>query len=190
LVAAAVALAVDLWLTGFLHFDGLADSADGLLPPHSDPERRLDVMARPDVGAFGVTAVVLVLITRWAAFVQLDPSGAAIMAVALLWGISRLAMAVLVMTDGYVRPGGLAQAFSGARRLPVGVSAVAFLAVLPVVAAAIDRDMATPAGGFALAAFVAVVVLAHRRIGGFTGDVVGAAGVVAETVGLAVLAAP
>ena len=49
-VAAALVVAADLGLTGLLHVDGLTDSADGLLPP-LDRERRLEVMAAPDVGA-------------------------------------------------------------------------------------------------------------------------------------------
>src|SRR5947207_1032923 len=52
-VAAAVVIAADLAVTGMLHFDGLVDSADGLLP-HLPAARRLDVMAAPDVGAFGI----------------------------------------------------------------------------------------------------------------------------------------
>ena len=55
-VAAAIVVAADLALTGLLHVDGLADSADGLLP-HLDRARRLEVMATPDVGAFGVATV-------------------------------------------------------------------------------------------------------------------------------------
>ena len=52
-LAAALTVAVDLVLTGALHLDGLADTADGLLP-HLDRARRLAVMAAPDVGAFAI----------------------------------------------------------------------------------------------------------------------------------------
>src|SRR5205085_224245 len=52
-VAAALVVAADLALTGMLHFDGLMDSADGLLP-HLTRDRRLDVMPQPDVGALAV----------------------------------------------------------------------------------------------------------------------------------------
>ena len=62
-VAAAIVVAADLAVTGLLHVDGLADSADGLLP-HLDRERRLAVMATPDVGAFGVAVVAVVLLLR------------------------------------------------------------------------------------------------------------------------------
>ncbi len=44
-VAAAIVVAADLALTGMLHFDGLVDSADGLLPPLADPARQLEVVA-------------------------------------------------------------------------------------------------------------------------------------------------
>ena len=62
-VAAAVVVAADLALTGMLHFDGLVDSADGLLPPLV-AERRLEVMADPAAGAFGVGVAVVVLLLR------------------------------------------------------------------------------------------------------------------------------
>src|SRR5687767_11737717 len=56
MVAAVLAVVADLTVTGMLHVDGMADSADGLLPP-ADRARRLEIMADPSVGAFGVTAV-------------------------------------------------------------------------------------------------------------------------------------
>src|SRR5580704_4194860 len=59
-VAALVAVAVDAGLTGCLHLDGLADSADGLIPPVTR-ERRFEIMADPRVGAFGAVALVVVL---------------------------------------------------------------------------------------------------------------------------------
>src|SRR4051812_18747118 len=50
LAAAVIVVIVDLAVTGMLHLDGLADSADGLLP-HATRERRLEIMRTPDVGA-------------------------------------------------------------------------------------------------------------------------------------------
>src|SRR5262245_12725103 len=55
-VAAAIVVAADLGITGMLHLDGLADAADGLLP-HLERDRRLAVMATPDIGAFGIATV-------------------------------------------------------------------------------------------------------------------------------------
>ena len=65
LVAAAVVLAADLLLTGALHLDGLADSADGL-GAQVDRARRLELMAEPGIGAFALAAGGTVLLARWA----------------------------------------------------------------------------------------------------------------------------
>ncbi|HEV2360158.1 MAG TPA: adenosylcobinamide-GDP ribazoletransferase, partial [Acidimicrobiales bacterium] len=64
-VAASLVLVADLGLTGLLHVDGLADSADGLLP-HLDKPRRLAVMSEPGVGAFAVAVVGGTMLLRWA----------------------------------------------------------------------------------------------------------------------------
>jgi adenosylcobinamide-GDP ribazoletransferase len=180
-VAAAVVVAADLALTGMLHFDGLVDSADGLLPP-LEPGRRLEVMADPAAGAFGLGVGVVVLLLRWTALAALAPAP---WLLAALWCGSRLVMAAVAGSVPYARPGGLAGAFldGGRRRVPVaGVLLVVLLAAL--------------AGGDGVAGVVALVVaagavvaLAVRRLGGFTGDVLGAAGVVGETAGLLAAAA-
>lgn len=178
-VAAAVVLAADLSLTGMLHFDGLVDSADGLLPP-LERSRRLEVMADPAAGAFGVGVGVTVLLLRWSALVALAPAP---WLLAALWCASRGAMVVVAGRVPYARPGGLASEFLGGRPsvLP-GAALVAVLAVLGGVGAVV----AVIALGVAAAG---VVALAVRRLGGFTGDVLGAAGIVGETAGLLAAAA-
>ncbi|HLH99786.1 MAG TPA: adenosylcobinamide-GDP ribazoletransferase [Acidimicrobiales bacterium] len=186
-VAAALALVADLALTGLLHVDGLADAADGLLP-HLSRERRLEVMKTPDVGAFGVAVVGATLLTRFAELDSLHPSLHSAALVAALWCVARTAMAATVDRVPYARPaGGLATAFRG-RPLPWWVAAVAVAAALAGAGwwSAPAGPVAVVAGGLA---FAGVVAFAVRRVGGYTGDVLGAAGVVAETVGLVVAAA-
>jgi adenosylcobinamide-GDP ribazoletransferase len=167
-----------------LHVDGLADAADGLLP-HLDRDRRLAVMATPDVGAFGVAAVAVVLLARAAALATADPRGwAAVALLAAIWCAARVVMAVTMAVVRYARAAGLAGAFLGASAW----SAIA--AALPFLALAAARGVAgvvAVAGG--VAAGVVVVALAVRRLGGFTGDVLGAAGVITETVALVVVSA-
>jgi adenosylcobinamide-GDP ribazoletransferase len=185
LVAAVLALAVDAALTGMLHFDGLADSADGLLPP-LDRRRRLEVMATPEIGAFGVMALALVVLARVAALGALEPDP---LLVAGLWTASRAAMAVALAWLPYARAGGgAASEFRAGSPAP----ALAALAVgCVVVAWSFDGGwgpgVLVAASG--LAGFGAVVAFAWRRLGGYTGDVLGAAGLIAETVGLVVAAA-
>jgi adenosylcobinamide-GDP ribazoletransferase len=187
-VAAALALAVDLVLTGMLHLDGLVDSADGLLAP-LERERRLEVMADPRAGAFGVGAAVVVLLLRWTALASQRVS---VLLVAGLWCASRTVMATTLRTLPYVRPGGLATAFrsTGSSATPVAVGGAVAGMVLGGVLVAVGRGgaglVALVAG---VAAAVGVVALAARRLGGFPGDVLGAAGMVGETAALVVAAA-
>lgn len=186
-VAAAVVVAADLGLTGMLHVDGWIDAADGLLP-HLTRERRLAVMREPTVGAFGVAAGAAVLVCRWAALLSLRPSVPLIVA---LWTASRVAMAVAATVVPYARAeDGLAHAFLGTAR--AGWTAALVGVPASVAAAWFARAGSHLAGLVALlagaAAAAAVVALSRRRLGGFTGDVLGACGVALETVGLLVAA--
>lgn len=183
-IAAVIVVLGDLAVTGMLHFDGLADSADGLLP-HLDRHRRLQVMREPTVGAFGVVAVMIVLISRWAVLAIVRPAP---LLLAALWCLSRTSMGAVVNRTTYAREdSGLGTAFQGAR-LPI-----AFIIVAIGTSAGAAALWSIPAGpvavGAALVGFAAVIVFAQRRIAGYTGDVLGAAGLVGETVGLLVAAA-
>jgi adenosylcobinamide-GDP ribazoletransferase len=182
-VAAALVVMADLGLTGMLHFDGLVDSADGLLA-HLPRERRLIVMSSPEVGAFGMAVGVAVLLARGAALATIRPAP---LLVAGLWCASRTLMAAVMRVVPYAKDrGGLASAFLGRS----GGVAVVLGGVAAVVLAGGWRRVAGPAAILAAAAGGAgVVLLARRKLGGFTGDVLGAAGVVAETVGLIVASA-
>jgi adenosylcobinamide-GDP ribazoletransferase len=179
-VAAVVVVTADLAITGMLHLDGLADSADGLLP-HLDRDRRLAVMRQSDVGAFALTVVPTVLLARWAALAGDVVEPVAFVAV---WAATRTVMAVVPAFVPYARAQGLASPFlAGARRwyavwlLPAAAVLVAAHAVTGIVALVLG---VTAAAG--------VVALARRRVGGFTGDVLGAAAVIGETTCLLVLA--
>jgi len=193
--AAAVAVIADAGLTGMLHLDGLADTADGLLPP-LPRARRLEVMADPRLGAFGVTGLALVLLARFGAFASMLPSP---LAVAGLWSGSRTAMAVTARAVPYARPSGLASTFLPAPAVGRARARAAVLtspAVLGLAGAVLAVGLAVAGrGAHGLAAVgaeaavaAAVVALAWRRLGGFTGDVLGAAAVAGETAGLLTLA--
>ncbi len=182
-VGAAIVVAADLGLTGMLHLDGVVDSADGLLPP-LPPARRLEVMAAPDAGAFGVGAAAVLLLLRWAALSALRPG---ILLLGGLWCLSRTLIAATARNRPYARAaGGLAEAFQGPGRRSVTLAGLVAAAAL---AAAWRIGPGLAAVGAALAGGLAVVLLAHRRIGGYTGDVLGAAAFVAESAGLVVAAA-
>jgi adenosylcobinamide-GDP ribazoletransferase len=204
-VAAALVVAGDLVITGMLHFDGLLDSADGLLPP-VNRDRRLAIMASPETGAFGVAVGGAVLLARWSALAAVRP---AVLLLTGLWCLSRTLMAAVARSQPYARPGGLASAFRTAEASevveesagappssrPLAAGARAWLPLMGGLAfsAAVLMLWRPAAGAAATGAAVmaagAVTLLARRRLGGYTGDVLGACGVVAETAGLVVAAA-
>jgi adenosylcobinamide-GDP ribazoletransferase len=187
-VAAAVTLAADAVLTGGLHWDGLADTGDGLLAALPS-ERRLEVMADPRIGAFGVLTVAVVVLLRYSA---LATGPAVVWVIASLWCLSRTAVAVVALAGRYARDDGIATAFVsglGARGWRVlSVAALGLAVSLPL--ALVDRPgHGIAALGAAAATTGALAWLAVRRLGGFTGDVLGAQIVLGETVGLLLWAA-
>ena len=190
LPSAAVVVAVDLALTGLLHFDGLADAGDGLLAPLTK-ERRLAAMADPTIGAFGAITVAAVLLLRFSALAALTP---AILVLGGLWCASRTSMVLITETLSYARPTGIVRDFLGteprSRRQRVtiiaSISAGLVLSIALVLIGRGTRGLA--ALGAELVAIAGVALLSRRRLGGYTGDVLGAAAVVGETIGLLVLA--
>lgn len=180
-VAAGVVVAADLALTGMLHLDGLVDSADGLLS-HLPRERRLTVMAEPTIGAFGVAAAGTILLMRFAALGAHHPD---IALIAALWCTSRTTMAVAGRAVPYARPAGLLSAFARGDWWPIA----AYGAVTSVALAVISGPAAILAVAVAAAGGAAVIAAGRSRLGGVTGDVLGAAGMIAETAGLLVAAA-
>jgi len=180
-VAGAIAVATDLALTGLLHLDGLADAADGLLPPMAR-DHRMAVMSRSDVGAFAIGVVGTVLPLRVASFGSMAPRVAL---VAALWCASRTVMAVALAALPPARPDGMTATFRGASPAVPAVVGLVLCAALSVP----DPLRTTAALAGVVAGAGLVLLLSLRRLGGVTGDVLGAAGLVGETVGLVVAAA-
>jgi cobalamin synthase len=194
LVGAVLAVAVLALLTRGLHLDGLADTADGL-GPLRDRDRALQVMHRGDVGPFGVATLVLTLLLQVAcAATLLSAEG----------GWSGLWSAVLVARLAMVRtglPGVAVAAGSSLGRAVAGTVprawwvAVVLLGAGLVAGAGLLVDGLS--GAVALLAAAAAGLLAaegvHRRatarLGGTTGDAMGAMGEVAMTAHLLVAAA-
>ena len=182
LVAGGLAVVTDLALTGALHVDGLADAADGLLP-HADRARRLEIMRAPDVGAFGIAAVGGALLLQFAVFASEPPD---VLLVIGLWSAARTVVAVAPAWVPYAREQGVASAM-----LDAPVARWPFLALVPATALAVLGVGAVGAAAIAATVLVAVGVigLSRARVGGFTGDVLGAAIVLGATAGLVVSAA-
>lgn len=180
---AAFALTISAILTGALHHDGLADTADGL-GVRGDLTRRLAVMRDSGIGAFGALALVAFALLATAALARLSPPQAA---GALVAGhaLGRWAAVAQLTFVAPARADGLGAGFT-ADRLAFAVSAVVAVAVA-VVAVGIGAGLSAVAG--AAVAGAGSALLAHRLVGGRTGDTLGAAVLVTELVVYSVLAA-
>src|SRR5579859_1372531 len=179
LLAATLATGVLALLTGGLHLDGLADTADGLGSRRTRDEA-LAIMRRSDVGPFGVAALIVVLLVQITALASIPPGwpGAAAAAAAVVTG--RVAV-VLATGPGSpaARPDGfgalVADATTSQARFAAGVALLA--ATSATAALAWGLPAAGRAAGAALAGLLAAGLLrriAVRRLGGLTGDVFGA----------------
>jgi adenosylcobinamide-GDP ribazoletransferase len=164
-------LLIVLWaaLTGGLHLDGLADTCDGLGGGWSR-ERALSIMRDARSGPYGVTAIVLVLGLKAAAVTSL-PEGLAWRALVLAPLLGRTGPLLLVRLCPPARPEGAGHAFSAGARWPALVAGglVALLASV----ATLGAWGALALGGTGLLAWGLAGHL-RRRLGGFTGDTLGA----------------
>lgn len=181
--AAAVVVAVDAILTGGLHWDGLADTGDGLLPALR-AERRLEVMADPRIGAFGALTVAVTMLVRFAAIAS---GPARVWVVVALWCASRSAVAVVTMFARYARTDGMASSFrvspQSRRGIAVVVAALGLAISVPL-ALVCRPGHGAAALGAELVMIALLVGFSVRRLGGYTGDVLGAGIVLGETAGL------
>ncbi len=195
LVAALVITTLTL-LTRGRHLDGLVDTADGLAS-YASAERAREIMSRPGVGALGVATLVLNLLLQAGALMACVEAhrGTESLLLAVLAG--RLA-AVLACTPATpaARQDGLGALVAGTVRPAVGLALTAAVVVEAAVYGRLDNDAGSLAGSLrALLALAAALVVtdllrrhAVRRLGGITGDVLGALIEIATTVVLLVMA--
>jgi len=188
-VVAALLVTVVVLSSRGLHLDGLADTADGLSAGY-DRAKALEVMRRGDIGPSGVCAIVLTLLVQAAAVTDLVAAGRGLWlaAVALLTSRHLLAWAC---RDGLppARREGLGAAVAGTvpTRAAVAALAVTCLIAVPLGVAGGARWWEGPAVVAAgLAGGMAVLARAQRRLGGVTGDVLGATVEVSFTAALVV----
>jgi adenosylcobinamide-GDP ribazoletransferase len=198
LTAAGLAVATLALLTRGLHLDGLADLADGLGSGQPAPVA-LDIMRRSDIGPFGTVTLILALLIQVAALSHAEASGPGRGAAALITAVvtGRLALTWACRRGvPAARPDGLGALVAGT--VPLAIPVALTLAVVTAAAAAVaisatltgeppgwTLPLAVVAG---LAAAFVVQRRSARRLGGITGDVLGALAEVATTVTLVVAA--
>jgi adenosylcobinamide-GDP ribazoletransferase len=170
LLAAVLAIAALAGLTRGLHLDGLADLADGL-GSRKPAEQALEIMKRSDIGPFGVVTLVLALLVQVSALARADELGRGPLAIVAATVAARLAIMVACRRGvPAARPGGLGALVAG-RVQPALGAALVLAAVAGAAALHWIYAVAIAAG---LAASLVLTALAVRRLGGITGDVLGA----------------
>ena len=178
LLSATIVVAIAAWLTRGLHWDGLADVADGLGSGAHPPQARA-IMARSDIGPFGVLVLVLTLLLQILSIAQLPAGAPALAGWVLAMTLGRLAVAAACGPWARAaRPEGLGALVAGAvTPAGLGVATIVTLgvAVLAARLGPLPWSMAllwAPQAALGTAAVVSM--LARRRFEGITGDVLGA----------------
>jgi adenosylcobinamide-GDP ribazoletransferase len=180
--AAALLLALTVWVTGGLHLDGLADTADGLGGGHT-PETALRIMKDSRVGAFGVISLILGLVLKFSLFLSLASQTRGAGVLLLFPVISRWSMVLLAYLSPYARAeGGLGQAMT------LGVSPRVLMGASLSAGGLAFLILGAP--GLVLGIIAAALVWLgslyfQRRLGGITGDILGATNEVVEIMVLA-----
>lgn len=176
--AAVMGVGLAAVLTGAMHLDALADTADAL--GGTTRERRLEIMRDHAIGSFGTVAVVLVLLLEISLLAELGSRDLALVSFAAAGACSRWASLPLAVALPYARP-------SGSLAISAEISPVSMLLGLVVAAAIAALSLGTGATAtIGAAAGVALLLgLFYRRwLGGVTGDTLGAAIALAQVASL------
>ncbi|HET6485446.1 MAG TPA: adenosylcobinamide-GDP ribazoletransferase [Spirochaetia bacterium] len=176
-ISTVLLLAVMLFLTGAIHLDGLADCADAFYG-HRDRETTLRILKDPRIGTMGGAAIGLSLLARYAALVSI-PQTPVLLALPFATAFSRTSVLMAMRALPYVRSTGILNPTVSVTRPLVALACLVILAIL------IAFPIPTAAAALALALFWR---LSWKRIGGCTGDVLGATIEIAEIVFLVAFA--
>ena len=190
-LACTLAVALHALLTRGLHLDGLADVADGL-GSYGSPARSREIMKQPEIGALGLSAVVLVLAVQVAALLACVAAGRGVTALVVAVVTARIAVtAACTVGVPAAAPDGLGALVAGTVPRVVAPAWAVLVAILgTVLAATQDAPLWLPAVAVLLGLGAARLLRAHcvRRLGGVTGDVLGALVEVTTAVVLVVMA--
>jgi adenosylcobinamide-GDP ribazoletransferase len=175
-VCATLAVGATLLVTGALHEDGLADTADGFGGGNTK-ERKLEIMRDSGIGAYGAAALTLSLMLRAGAIASLAGPGVAAAALIAANSGARAVMPAFMLAIPNARLDGLS---AGAGAPPQGGAGLAILIGLVVLLVCLGLGATFIACLLLGCAFATMAWLAIRQIGGQTGDVLGAVEQVSE----------
>lgn len=184
-VIAALVLVTPIIVTGAMHEDGLADSADGLWGGF-ERERRLEIMHDSRIGTYGVLALIGALLIRFTTLSAIAQAGELLPAIIASAMLSRAAIGVPMFLLPHARADGLSVQTGRPPREAVVMGALIALGVSWLFAGFVPTVIAASA---IVASTYAVMTIARRKIDGQTGDILGATQLLAELAALLALAA-
>ncbi|MFI8009335.1 adenosylcobinamide-GDP ribazoletransferase [Acinetobacter sp. ABJ_C4_1] len=173
----AIILTLWIWLTGGLHLDGLADTADAWVGGFGDKQRTLQIMKDPSCGPIGVLGLVIICLLKFALIYVLIEQHQTLFLV-FVPAFGRVVPSILFLTTPYVREKGLGRSLTD--HLPKTASWIitGFVLLLPLYW---ELQGLIAIIGF-LISLIYLRYLFIKRIGGITGDTIGAAIEISETV--------
>ncbi len=169
-LAAGLLLAVQTLVTGALHDDALADTADGLGGGHSK-DHKLAIMRDSHVGSYGLVATVLSFGLRWSAWALIGPALGLMLS---LWLLSRWACLPSMAWQTAARPGASEASNQGGQAAAAGRASRPWVGVTGLGVAVIASLLTTPLILLALLPAATLAWMAQRQLGGVTGDIYGA----------------
>lgn len=180
-VSAGLAIASAVFLTGAMHEDGIADSADGLWGGWT-PARRLEIMRDSHIGTYGVLALILIMLLRFSTITMLvnNLQLGAFVAAAVL---SRAAMPFVMALLPHARDDGLSVQTGRPSGTTAAIGAVIALALAWVSIGFVPMVLAASACGLVI---LGVMKISKTKIGGQTGDILGATQILCELCVLAI----
>ncbi len=171
MLAVLIAMIAEIAVTGGLHLDGLADTFDGLFS-YRDRERTLAIMKDSRLGTGGAIGLILVLMMKYILLVSL-PDRYLILCLAAMPVLSRMTVSWSAGLSPYARKGEKGMAAGLVEHTgPVEIAISTVLAI--IISAILLRFAAVPLGMIVIAFNLAMVLYVKARIGGITGDVIGA----------------
>ena len=178
-LAAVLAIVASVLLTGAMHEDGLADTADGIGGGHS-AEHALEIMRDSRIGVYGVLALILVVGAKASALASLPPwVGFAILIAT--HGLSRWSVILVITTTRYVRTSGTASPVAGPVSSPTHlISGGTAIACLALAAFATSPQAAAGVLVGLACGHVAIRAAFQAKLKGYTGDCLGATQQVSE----------
>ncbi len=178
-LAVGLSIAAGILVTGAFHEDGLSDFADGMGGGHT-PEKILSIMKDSRIGAYGAIALLLTLLLKFQALLELclaHPPVYVIAALVSAHSVSRMLATGVMLTQRYVRADDSARAKPAAGISPASFATALLTGLAPVaLMLAVGMQLASVliALGAALTVRLYLGWRMHKRLGGYTGDCLGA----------------